>query len=188
MSRDVAHHVHESPRVMTWPLIVLAILTGVAGWAVGVPSDHGTRFARFLAPVLPAHESGPGGVAAYMLLILSVVVVAAGVMLAWFLYLSTPLRPAAIGQPRTPVHRLLLNAYYVDWLYDRAIVRPLYGLSEILAGVIDLGIIDGLVNALGRAVLGWAAAFRRLQTGYVVNYALTMLVGAVLLVGFLLTR
>jgi NADH-quinone oxidoreductase subunit L len=188
MSREVAHHVHESPRVMTWPLIVLAILTVIAGWAVGVPSDHGTRFARFLAPVLPVHESGPGGVAAYMLLILSVVVVTAGVMLAWFLYLSTPLRPGAIGQPRTPVHRLLLNAYYVDRLYDRAIVRPLYGLSGVLARVVDLGIIDGLVNALGRAVLGWAAAFRRLQTGYVVNYALTMLVGAVLLVGFLLTR
>jgi NADH-quinone oxidoreductase subunit L len=189
MSREVAHHVHESPRVMTWPLIVLAILTVVAGWAVGVPSDHGTRFARFLAPVLPAaHESGPGGVAAYMLLILSVVVVTAGVVLAWFMYLSTPLRPATIGQPRTPIHRLLLNAYYVDWLYDRAIVRPLFALSEFLARVFDLGIIDGLVNATGRAVVAWAAALRRLQTGYTVNYALTMLVGAVLLVGFLLTR
>jgi NADH-quinone oxidoreductase subunit L len=189
MSRDVAHHIHESPRVMTWPLIVLAVLTVIAGWAVGVPSDHGTRFARFLAPVLPAaHGSGPGGIAAYMLLILSVVVVAAGVVLAWFMYLSTPLKVAAIGQPRTPVHRLLLNAYYIDGLYDRAIVRPLFRLSQLLARIVDLGIVDGLVNALGRAVLGWAAALRRLQTGYVVNYALTMLVGAVLLVGFLLTR
>jgi len=116
------------------------------------------------------------------------VVVAAGVVLAWFMYLSTPLKVAAIGQPRTPVHRLLLNAYYIDGLYDRAIVRPLFRLSQLLARIVDLGIVDGLVNALGRAVLGWAAALRRLQTGYVVNYALTMLVGAVLLVGFLLTR
>jgi NADH-quinone oxidoreductase subunit L len=97
-------------------------------------------------------------------------------------------RAAAIGQPRTLLHRLLLNAYSVDWIYDRLIVRPLFLLSQFLARVLDLGIIDGLVNATGRAVLGWAAAFRRLQTGYVVNYALTMLVGAVLLVGFLLTR
>jgi NADH-quinone oxidoreductase subunit L len=189
MAREVAHHVHESPRMMTWPLILLSVLTVIAGWAVGVPSDQGTRFARFLAPALPpAHEGGPGGLAAYMLLILSVVVVAAGVVLAWFMYLSAPLRAATLGQPRTFVHRLLLNAYYVDWLYDRLIVRPLLALSRFLARVVDLGAIDGLVNVIGRAVLGWATAFRRLQTGYVVNYALTMLVGAVLLVGFLLTR
>ena len=189
MSREVAHHVHESPRVMTWPLIILAVLTVVAGWAVGVPSEGGTRFARFLAPVFGgAHESGSGGIAAYMLLILSVVVVAAGVVLAWVMYMATPIRPAAIGQPRTPVHALLLNAYYVDWVYDHAIVRPLHALSVFLARVVDLGIIDGIVNLMGRAVVGWAASFRRLQTGYVVNYALTMLAGAVVVVGFLLTR
>jgi NADH-quinone oxidoreductase subunit L len=189
MSRDVAHHVHESPPVMTWPLIVLALLTVAAGWAVGVPSDSGTRFSHFLLPVFPAvHEAGPGGMAAYMLLILSVVVVAAGVVLAWVMYIATPPRPAAIGQPRTPIHALLLNAYYVDWLYDRAVVRPLHALSVFLARVVDLGIIDGVVNLTGRAVMGWAATFRRLQTGYVVNYALTMLVGAVLVVGYLLTR
>jgi len=189
MSRDVAHHVHESPPVMTWPLIVLALLTVAAGWAVGVPSDSGTRFSHFLLPVFPAvHEAGPGGTSAYMLLILSVVVVAAGVVLAWIMYITTPPRPAVIGQPRTPIHALLLNAYYVDWLYDRAVVRPLQALSVFLARVVDLGIIDGVVNLTGRAVIGWAATFRRLQTGYVVNYALTMLVGAVLVVGYLLTR
>ena len=189
MSRDVAHHVHESPPVMTWPLIVLALLTMAAGWAVGVPSDSGTRFSHFLLPVFPAvHEAGPGGTSAYMLLILSVVVVAAGVVLAWIMYITTPPRPAVIGQPRTPIHALLLNAYYVDWLYDRAVVRPLQALSVFLARVVDLGIIDGMVNLTGRAVMGWAATLRRLQTGYVVNYALTMLVGAVLVVGYLLTR
>src|SRR5947207_149970 len=56
MSKDVAHHVHESPRVMTWPLIALAALTLIAGVAVGVPAEHGTTFERFLAPVLPMHE------------------------------------------------------------------------------------------------------------------------------------
>jgi NADH-quinone oxidoreductase subunit L len=189
MSRDVAHHVHESPRPMTWPLVVLALLTVVAGWAVGVPSDSGTRFAHFLLPVFPAaHEAGGGGVAAYMLLILSVIVVAAGVVLAWVMYIATAPRPALIGQPRTPIHALLLNAYYVDWLYDRAVVRPISAISVFLARVVDLRIIDGLVNLTGRAVVGWATAFRQLQTGYVVNYALTMLVGAVLVVGFLLTR
>jgi NADH-quinone oxidoreductase subunit L len=73
-------------------------------------------------------------------------------------------------------------------LYDRAIVRPLLGLSVVLARVFDLGVIDGIVNGVGRAVLAGAAGLRRLQTGYVVNYALTMLAGAVALVAFLLVR
>jgi len=188
MPREVAHHVHESPAVMTGPLVVLAALAVVAGWAVGVPSEHGTRFARFLAPVFPPHDAPHGGFVGYMLLILNVVVAAAGITLAWFFYVSTPVRPDTVGRARTPVHALLLGAYHVDWLYDRAIVRPLHALSVFLARVVDLGAIDGAVNATGRGVVEWAAAFRRLQTGYVVNYALTMLVGAVVVVGYLLVR
>ena len=139
--------------------------------------------------MLPAaHESGPGGVAAYLLLILSVIVVGAGVALAWLMYLGQPLRVAVIGQPRTAVHRLLLDAYGIDRLYDRAIVQPLCRLFRFLADAIDAEIIDGVVNGLGRAVVGVAAGARRLQTGYVLNYALTMLAGAVLLIGYLLTR
>jgi NADH-quinone oxidoreductase subunit L len=187
MSRQAAQHVHESPSVMTMPLVVLSLLTVLAGWAVGVPSAHGTRFARFLAPVFPLHEAGPGGIGAYMLLILSVVVVAAGIVLAWLVYMTRPVRPETVGQPRTPVHALLLNAYGIDALYDRLLVRPLYRLS-VVAARLDLGIIDGAVNLVGRAVVQWAAAARQLQTGYVVNYALTMLVGAVVLVGYLVTR
>jgi len=188
MPREVAHHVHESPAVMTAPLAVLALLTVVAGWAVGVPSEQGTRFARFLAPVFPLPAAEPSGLVTYVLLMLNVVVVTAGIMLAWFMYMSAPVRPERIGRPRTPIHALLLNAYYVDGLYDRAIVRPLLALSTYLARVVDLVLVDGLVNLTGRAVLAWAAGLRRAQTGYVVNYALTMLVGAVVLVGFLLIR
>ena len=123
-----------------------------------------------------------------MLMVLSVVVVAAGITLAWFMYMSTPVRPEAIGRPRTLVHAFLLNAWYVDRLYDAAIVRPLLALSGYLARAFDLGFIDGIVNGLGRAVVGWAAALRRVQTGYVVNYALTMLAGVVLFLAFLLSR
>ncbi len=188
MSKDVAHHAHESPRVMTWPLIALAALTVVAGAAVGIPSEHGTPFARFLSPVLPVHEGEHGGAAGVMLLVLSVIVVAAGILLAWFMYMAAPVKAETIGQPRTVLVRLLLNAWYVDWLYDRAIVRPLYALSVFLARVFDLGVIDGLVNGLGRAVVWWSAGLRRLQTGYVVNYALTMLAGAVIFVAYFLAR
>jgi NADH-quinone oxidoreductase subunit L len=188
MSRDVAHHVHESPPLMTVPLVALAVLTFVAGWAVGVPSAAGTRFARFLAPVLPLREGESSGFVTMMLALLSVVMVAAGIVLPWARYVSRPVRPETLGRPRTPLHALLLNAYYVDFLYDRAIVRPLYGLSVFLARRVDLDLIDGAVNGVGRALVAWAGSVRRAQTGYVVNYALTMLVGAVALIGFLLAR
>jgi NADH-quinone oxidoreductase subunit L len=188
MSREAAHHIHESPPVMTVPLVVLAVLTIVTGWVLGVPSEEGTRFQRFLAPVFPLHGGEHGGVTGIMLLVLSVIVAFAGILLAWFMYGSAPVRADAIGRPRTVVHRLLLNAWYVDWLYDRAIVRPLLALSEALARVVDARGIDGVVNGIGRAVVAWAAGLRTLQTGYVVNYALTVLAGAVALIGFLVIR
>jgi NADH-quinone oxidoreductase subunit L len=187
MSKEVAYHIHESPGVMTLPLVVLAALTVVAGWALGVPSEQGTRFARFLAPVFPVAAGEPGGVATYTLVILSVVVVTAGVVLAWYMYMTTPVRPETIGRARTSLHAFLLNAWYFDWLYDRAIVRPLLALSTACARF-DLDVVDGLVNLLGRIVVAWSVGVRRVQTGYVVNYALTMLAGAVALVGFLLAR
>ncbi|MBI2218046.1 MAG: NADH-quinone oxidoreductase subunit L [Candidatus Rokubacteria bacterium] len=186
MSREVARHVHESPAVMTVPLVALAVLTLVTGWVVGIPSDKGTTvFARFLAPVFPVHEGHHGGA---LLLVLSFLVVGIGIAAAVSLYKLGPVRADAVSQPRTPLHALLLNAWYFDKLYDRVIVRPLYALSVFSAQAIDLGVIDGIVNGLGRAVVAWAGAFRHLQTGYIVNYALTMLAGAVVIVGFLLAR
>jgi NADH-quinone oxidoreductase subunit L len=152
-----------------------------------VPSDHGTRFARLLAAVFPVEEAHHGGVIAYMLMLLSIVIVMAGIVLAWYMYMTTPVRSDALGRARTPLHAALLNAWYVDWLYDRAIVRPYFAICAFLARF-DLRVIDGAVNLTGRIVVAWAGGLRRLQTGYVVNYALTMLAGAVVLVGFLLMR
>src|SRR5213594_4275579 len=104
MSKEAAHHLHESPSVMTLPLWALAVLTAVAGLAVGIPSEHGTRFERFLAPVFPIHESGHSGVVALMLLVSAVFVFVAGVMVAWSMYMASAVRPDTIGRPRTAVH------------------------------------------------------------------------------------
>jgi NADH-quinone oxidoreductase subunit L len=188
MSKEVAHHAHESPLVMTLPLVLLAVLTAVAGW-IEIPKEDGRRFTSFLAVVLPASDAHHGGVAAFVVVLVSVAVAVAGIALAFFRYYSVrAVRPGLIGQPRSALHRLLLNAYYVDWIYDRVIVQPLFALWRVCAGLIDQQAIDGAVNLLGRAVIAWAAGFRRLQTGYVMNYALTMLAGAVVVVAFLLAR
>jgi NADH-quinone oxidoreductase subunit L len=183
MSKDVLHHAHESPWVMTVPLAVLGLLTVVAGFVLGLPLG-GTRLAHRLAAVFALHE----GDHSKLVPLLSVVVVVAGFAFALQRYRLAPVKAERVGQPSTPLRALLLNAYYVDALYDRAIVRPLFALSEGLARVFDLGVLDGIVNGLGRAVAAGAAGLRQLQTGYVVNYALTMLAGAVVIVAFLLVR
>ena len=183
MSKDVLQHAHESPSVMTGPLIVLALLTIVAGFALGLPTD-GTRLAHLLARVFRPHEGEHGAI----VLLLSVIVFGAGGVLAFYMYRQTPVRPEAIGTPRNWVQALLLNAWYVDKLYDTLIVQPIYRLSLALAQLFDPGVVDGLVNGVGRAVAAWGAGLRRLQSGYVVNYALTMLAGAVVVVAFFLAR
>jgi NADH-quinone oxidoreductase subunit L len=188
MSKDVAHHIHESPPVMTWPLAVLALLTAGAGVAVGIPGEGGSPFQRFLGPVFGAHHVPHGGVLALVLIVLAVVVALAGLALAAFMYWSSSDRAERVGRADRPLPRLLLNAYYVDALYDRLFVRPYFALCDVLARVFDVRGIDGLVNLVGRATVAGAGRLRRLQTGYTASYALTMLVGAVLLVGYLLAR
>jgi NADH-quinone oxidoreductase subunit L len=188
MDREVAHHVHESPAVMTVPLVVLAILTVVAGFAVGIPTAHGTAFARFLAPVLPMHEEETGGSVAFMLLILSAAVAVGGVLLAWVMYGLRPVRTETIGVSRNPIYTLLSRKYYVDELYDALFVQPIYRLSQWCARVFDLGVVDGIVNGVARLVVAWATGMRRIQTGFVMNYALGILIGAVAVVAFFLSR
>jgi NADH-quinone oxidoreductase subunit L len=188
MSQDVAHHVHESPAVMTVPLILLALLTMVAGLAVGIPSSHGTAFARFLQPVLPLHEAEHGAAVAFALLLLSAMVAVGGVLLAWAMYGLRPARGESIGVAKNPIHVLLLRKYYVDELYDAAFVRPLLRLFEWCARAFDLGLIDGIVNGIGRSVAGCSQGMRRIQTGFVMNYALGILLGAAAVIAFLVTR
>ncbi|HJW74903.1 MAG TPA: NADH-quinone oxidoreductase subunit L, partial [Thermoleophilia bacterium] len=185
MTKEAAHHIHESPAVMTLPLAALAVLTALAG-IVGVPSSHGTAFARFLAPVLPLHLAEHGGVTALALGAVSVVVAVGGVFVAWLLYGRGPVGASRIGVPRNAAHRIVLNKYYVDEIYDALIVRPIYRLCLWSAHVFDVKVIDGLVNGVGSAVVAWALGLRRIQTGFVMNYALGMLLGAVALIAFLL--
>ena len=76
----------------------------------------------------------------------------------------------------------------MDELYDALFVQPLVGLSRWCARAFDLAVIDGIVNGVARLVVAWAAGMRRIQTGFVMNYALGILVGAVAVIAFFLTR
>ncbi len=187
VDHEAAHHLHESPPVMTAPLWILAILAAGAGvW--GVPWAEGTLIGRFLDPVFghgtaqEAVHHGP----AWGLMAVSVLAAVAGIAVTWQMYVRGRADLARVGQPQNAVHRLLLHKYYVDELYDRLVVRPTVRMARWCAQAFDLGVIDGAVNGVADLVLAAAARLRRLQTGFVMNYALTMLIGVVALLGLLL--
>ena len=116
-------------------------------------------------------------------------VAAAGAALAWWLYVRRPELPERIAAALAGAHRLLVNKYYVDEIYDALLVRPLVALSDrVLFRVVDAGIVDGaLVNGLARGVQGLAShGLKYAQSGLAQSYIFFMIAGAAALVGYLL--
>jgi NADH-quinone oxidoreductase subunit L len=203
-----AHHggLHDAPAAMAIALVVLAIGSVVAGY-VGIPNvmiEGGNRIEAFLEPsfhapgaALQSETPAEGSEAAvagddhaateWALMGLSTLVAFAGIGLATLLFLKQPARADRLAERFGGLHRLLLNKYYVDEVYDRAIVQPIRGLSTgILWRGIDAGLIDGTVNGVGLAVRGWSAVLRRLQTGSIRAYAMSFFIGVVSIVGYYL--
>jgi NADH-quinone oxidoreductase subunit L len=186
------HHLHESPRSMTLPLIVLAALSIVGGW-VGVPAVFGEGldpFARFLGPVFPtlagseAAREGLPHATEWILMAVSVAVAASGIGLAWKWYARDEGRaPARLAASFPALHSLVADKFRVDELYGALFVRPFARLARMLWKVVDVLIIDGVLNAAAFLVELAGDLLRFLQTGNARNYALTFLLG---LVGLLL--
>ncbi len=119
----------------------------------------------------------------------SVMVALAGIGLATVLFLKAPERADAMAARFSGVHRLLLNKYYVDEFYDAAIVQPIKGVSTgLLWRGVDTAVIDGAVNGVGLMIRGWSAVLRRLQTGSVRAYAMSIFLGVVTILGYYLWR
>ncbi len=170
-------HPHESPLVMTVPMILLAVGSVVAGWFLIV----NYRFADFLGPVvgLPPDKHGiwswPG--------IIALVLVVIGVGLAWAMYGRVPVLAVA---PRGSVLTRAARAdLYGDAFNESVLMRPGQWLTR-LSVFFDSRGVDGLVNGLAATIGGTSGRMRRLQNGFVRSYALSMLIGAVLLVAGLL--
>ncbi len=169
-------HAHESPSVMTLPLIALAVGTAVLGILVGFPPEHGF-IDTFLRPVF----EGEGGHVPEVATIatLAAVSVAAGVLgiLAGLsMYVRHRPDPAAVSRAAGPLYRLLVNKYFVDELYDRRIVEAFRAAFGAM-WAFDIHVIDGLANRLGWLAAIGGGALRRAQTGIVGNYALTIVAG-----------
>ncbi|CUJ84320.1 NADH-quinone oxidoreductase subunit L [Achromobacter xylosoxidans] len=193
---DHGHHggkPHESPWVVTLPLILLAIPSVLVGaWAVD-PMLFG-KFFNGVITVLPQHpamhelhEEWHGWVAfgLHAFQTLPFWLVVAGAVIAWYCYLINPKVPAAIKSSLSGVNKVLENKYYVDWVNEQIIARGLRCLGRGLWQTGDRGIIDGLLINGSARVVGWVSAIsRHLQSGFIYHYAFAMIIGIMALVTF----
>jgi NADH-quinone oxidoreductase subunit L len=222
---EVLRHAHESPPIMTVPLIILAILSVAGGLILGFPPEHGWIH-RFLGAVVGhgvLHTASGVAEAAGMveehmsegafhaldalLMIISVLVGALGWGLAWFMYTKRTDIPDRLAEKYRDIYELLLNKYWVDELYEFVFVRGAKALANLFwgfdervvdgavngashmtlqtsegSGRFDLQTIDGSVNGLSVVITFGARAFRLLQTGFVQNYVLAMVLGLFVIV------
>jgi NADH-quinone oxidoreductase subunit L len=175
-THEQEHHLHESPAAITIPLIILAILSVIGGF-IGIPEymAHGAhRLGEFLSPVfaegnkyLTPHEVSHQ--TEWMLTAISSVLIIIVVVFAWRRFTAKPELEDATG-----AGKVLENKWYVDELYDKAVVRPLHWLGGAFNTVIEKGVIDGLVNGVGRLVNYSSRQLRLLQSGQVASYVLLM--------------
>jgi NADH-quinone oxidoreductase subunit L len=122
-------------------------------------------------------------------MLFSVLIAGAGILIATTVFLRQPGLAEAWAARFHGVHRLLLGKYFVDEAYDAAIVQPIKRTSSgLLWRGVDAGLIDGTVNGVGLIVRGWSAVLRRLQTGSVRAYAMSLFVGVVAIVSYYLWR
>jgi NADH-quinone oxidoreductase subunit L len=188
-------HVHESPHSMTVPLIFLAILSTVGGWVAAPHLVGGTDyFDKFLHPVFsmyaPAAAVGAEGAteaveAPAMMLLHAltgwpVIIALAGLLLAWWFYIKSPQTPKKVAESLRGPYTLVLHKYYVDELYNAAIIRPLLWIStNVLWHLVDEGVIDGTVNGVARVARESGSELREIQSGNARSYATWVVIGAV---------
>jgi NADH-quinone oxidoreductase subunit L len=192
MSHEVKHHLHESPRLMTGPLYVLAVLAALGGF-LGVPhlmGDHlghmphvlshwldgvvPSRHLPLVAIKLPLHE----GVVMLGSSLIAIIFFGLGVKLFKKHFFLTDI----IGG--SGWHKVLANKYYIDELYGLIIVNPIRKIAEFSGMVVDKIVVDGAVNGIGRGVRKVGSGLRTIQTGDIQTYGLYMLAGVVLVLLF----
>jgi NADH-quinone oxidoreductase subunit L len=185
---------HESPWVVTVPLLLLAFPSVVIGFLTIQPMLFGDLFKDSITVIGEKHHAmealaeefhGPLQMALHGLLAAPFWLALAGVVMAWYMYLVNPKVPARIKSMFQPVYTLLENKYYMDWFNENVIARGarLLGMGLWKGG--DEAVIDGvMVNGSARAVVWVAGVVRWFQTGYIYHYAFGMLLGVILLMSY----
>jgi NADH-quinone oxidoreductase subunit L len=184
----VKAHIHESPAVMTVPLVILAAGSIFAGW-LGTPEYvWGSRWDAWLKPIFGAaaetHAAGSAE-AEIELMLLTLAIVGLAILLAYFSYAREGRLPKQLSSfIRGGPYRVLLNKYYIDELYDLVLVRPFTSGSRWLAQFFDPRVIDGLVNGVAKGTRGFSLIWREVQTGNIQHYLTGFLAGTLALLAY----
>jgi len=185
-SSETVARIHESPRSMTVPLVVLAILSVVGGF-VGLPESLGGIHAlnEFLSPVFanvePATVHHLPHETEFMLIGLVVGLTAVVILIAYLLYVRSKKLPAATESSMNSLQRFVYNKYYVDELYNYTFTRPLNGISKAIDAVVERLFIDGIVNGTGRIVTWGSKTIRLVQTGNTGVYIFAMVISVIVI-------
>ncbi|RIQ17065.1 NADH-quinone oxidoreductase subunit L [Bordetella avium] len=184
---------HESPWVVTLPLVLLAIPSVLVGAWAAEPMLFG-KFFDGVIKVLPQHPAmhelqaewhGWVAFGLHAVQTLPFWLVVAGAVTAWYCYLINPAVPAKVAHSLSGLHTLLANKYYVDWINEKIIARGVRCLGQGLWQTGDRRLIDGLLVNGSARVVGWVAAVsRHFQSGYIYHYAFAMIIGIMALVTF----
>jgi NADH-quinone oxidoreductase subunit L len=182
-------HLHESPPVMTVPLLILAVGSIFSGW-LGAPEYlWGSVWDQWLQPVFGGSHSAEHAPVTTELLVtaITLAVVALGIYLAYARHgRAEATVPGAVGG--TGLYRLLLDSYHIDEIYDRLVVRPFTAASDWLARVFDPAVIDGLVNGVAKVTRGFSLIWREAQTGNIQHYLIGFLAGTLALLFYYLRQ
>ena len=195
MDEKTKSHIHESPKFMTVPLMVLAVLAVVGGW-IGMPHIFGVTnyFEEWLEPVIssakPALEThmltSAGGDSSMelMLMFATIILVGLAIFAAFKIYNKNPKVADSLADKFKTPHNVLLNKYYVDEFYGAVIVRPLIYFSLFLWKIMDVLLIDGLLNGLAKLYEGISETMRSVQTGRLRSYATVFVIGVFILIAY----
>jgi NADH-quinone oxidoreductase subunit L len=182
-------HPHESPKLMTIPLIILAVLSAIGGF-IGIPvlfsGDNGNQFERWLEPIFKTantrmmNYSSHSTMEEIVLMLVTVIGAVLAISLARYIYLKNPRFAINVSTRFKSIYNLLLNKYWVDELYDTAVVNPiLRGSDRVLWKFTDIALIDGIVNGTASLINFISGNIRKIQTGVAQFYAVIMMLGIV---------
>lgn len=195
VDQETALHLHESPRVMTVPLMILAVLSVIGGY-VGIPAFlmGNNQFEHFLEPVFAAGhtvialsgEPLTSHALEYLLMGVAIATAFTGFFLAYRWYVRKPETPVQIAAKAGKLYTAAFNKYYVDEIYAAALVKPFFRLSDLFWKVVDVKIIDGIVDGCAALFRFAGKLLRKSQSGYAQEYIAVFVIGGIFIFGYIL--
>jgi NADH-quinone oxidoreductase subunit L len=186
-THDQEHHLHESPKVMTIPLVVLAILS-IAGGFIGLPHAVGEELGmhwhwldHFLQNTMVMPSTAMHATTEIMLMVVATMVAIGSIMYAWKKYKKDGELALEDDEIESGAHKLLAGKYWIDELYDSIIRKPVDGISAFFGKTIEPKVIDGIVNGSGNTTQSIAEKIRLVQSGKISFYILVTVLGLILL-------